>query len=166
MKVSFFYIFLTLLMISCANESEQSESAGNSDSSSHGAANVQLGLDSAPYTIELDEQTQQIKLVRTKESLKGADASDIIRVLNKKYWGIKVDLVKLDAQMVTLKIDDATKLTQTMGSAGAEAYLAELTYSLTELPGIKKVEIDFQEGDHAMPGIYQRQDFADLVDIK
>jgi hypothetical protein len=166
MKVRVFYIFLTLLTVSCASESEQSENAGKSDSASHGAANAQRGLDSAPYAIELDEQTQQIKLVRTKESLKGADASEIIRVLNQKYSGIKLDLVKFDPQMVTVKIDNATKLTQTMGSAGAEAYLAEVTYSLTELPGIKKVEIDFQEGDHAMPGIYQRQDFADLVESK
>ena len=75
----------------------------------------------------------------------------------------KLDLVKEGMDIVFVKIDDANKLTQGMGSTGAESYLAELTFSLTELKGIKAVNVNFQEGDHAMPGVYTRDDFKDLL---
>lgn len=50
-----------------------------------------------------------------------------------------------------------------MGTTGAQAYLAELTYSMTEVPTVKYVNFDFQEGDHASPGVYQKIDFENKL---
>jgi hypothetical protein len=51
-------------------------------------------------------------------------------------------------------------LTQDRGSSGAQDYLAEVTFTLTENPGIKSVNFIFQAGDHAMPGTYSRENFT------
>lgn len=47
-------------------------------------------------------------------------------------------------------------LTQQMGSAGAESFMISTSFSLTELEGINNVSFDFEEGDHARPGVYNR----------
>ena len=46
-----------------------------------------------------------------------------------------------------------------MGCEGDQAYLAEVTHSLTELKGIEVVEFSFEDGDNAQPGVYTRADF-------
>jgi spore germination protein GerM len=59
-----------------------------------------------------------------------------------------------------VEIINAEQVTQSMGSSGAQDYLASVTYSLTENRQIKKVNFIFEEGDHAVPGIYTRESFA------
>jgi hypothetical protein len=72
---------------------------------------------------------------------------------------IKLDYVKSSGDTIYIRIADANYLTQQMGSSGAEAYLAELVYNCTEIPGIRYVNLAFEEGDHAQPGTYKREDF-------
>ncbi|MBN8686641.1 MAG: hypothetical protein J0M10_06475 [Chitinophagales bacterium] len=71
----------------------------------------------------------------------------------------KPEYVKTSGDTLYLRIADATYLTQQMGSSGAEAWLAELVYNCTEIPGIRFVNLDFEEGDHAQPGTYRRESF-------
>ncbi len=71
----------------------------------------------------------------------------------------KLEYIKTSGDTLYLRIPDATYLTQQMGSSGAEAYLAELVYNCTEIPGIRFVTLDFEEGDHAQPGTYRRESF-------
>jgi hypothetical protein len=47
-----------------------------------------------------------------------------------------------------------------MGTTGARAFLSVATYTLTELKGIHYVDFDFIEGDHAVPGTYNRGEFV------
>jgi len=87
-------------------------------------------------------------------------AEMVLKEINAKYCGgICVDYVKASQDTVFLKIDESAQLTQRMGTTGAFTYMSELIYSLTEVPSINFVAIDFEEGDHAVPGIYQRSDF-------
>jgi hypothetical protein len=72
---------------------------------------------------------------------------------------IKLEYIKSSGDTIFIRIPDANYLTQQMGSSGAEAYLAELVYDCTEIPGIRLVNLDFEEGDHAQPGTYKREDF-------
>lgn len=51
-------------------------------------------------------------------------------------------------------------LTQNMGTTGADAYLAGVTFTLTENEEIHSVNFIFREGDHAIPGVYTRKSFA------
>jgi hypothetical protein len=71
----------------------------------------------------------------------------------------KVKLVNVKDHTASVEIMNAEYLTQRMGSSGAQAYLASVTFTLTENPQIKKVNFIFEEGDHAMPGTYAREDF-------
>ena len=68
-------------------------------------------------------------------------------------------LLSITEHTASVEVINAEYLTQRMGSSGAQAYLASVTFTLTENPQIKKVKFIFEEGDHAMPGTYTRQDF-------
>jgi hypothetical protein len=92
----------------------------------------------------------------TKDSL---HPQKLINKFRSMYPDILLSLDKLSNDSIYISIRKSSYLTQQMGSTGAEAYLAELTYNLTEIPGIAYVNMDFKPGDHAMPGTYSRTDF-------
>src|SRR5665213_1486810 len=65
---------------------------------------------------------------------------------------IHLDLVKINADTIFVQIKQSTYLTQQIGDAGAYVFMSTTVYTLTELKGIKYVNFDFEEGDHANPG--------------
>ena len=69
---------------------------------------------------------------------------------------LHLELVKQSGDTIFVHIPDPFHLTQSSGSTGAEEYMATMIYNLTEIPGIKYVHFDFEEGDHAQPGLYAR----------
>lgn len=71
----------------------------------------------------------------------------------------KVKLLNVKDHTASVEVINAEYLTQRMGSSGAQAYLASVTFTLTENPQVKKVKFIFEEGDNAMPGTYTRKDF-------
>ena len=83
----------------------------------------------------------------------------VLRRMNTTYPDVIVEELNRTNDTVTVKIPKSRYLTEQMGSTGALAYLAELTYNLTEIPGIRCVSILFKAGDHASPDIYTRKDF-------
>lgn len=151
-------LILSVFALACSNEREVKTDAADTLEIKNSSQ-----ITTSPYSVEYDENTQNLSLIKSRENAMDASVADIIRVLNQKYEGIKLDLVNEGTDTVEVKIDDASKLNQQMGTAGAEAYLAELTFSFTELKGVKAVKIDFEEGDHAMPGVYSRDDFNNLT---
>lgn len=113
-----------------------------------------------PWNVQIDESTHELKISRDPAAdMANLQPADIVDALNLKYPEIKLQWVKLDGDKAFVSIADATYLTQQAGSEGAQAYLAEATYSLTELKEIAAVEFAFEEGDHARPGVYKRTDF-------
>ena len=74
---------------------------------------------------------------------------------------IHLDFVKISLDTIYVKINNSMFLTQQMGTTGADEYMSVTTFSLTELKGIKYVDYDFEEGDHANPGTYSRQDYLE-----
>jgi hypothetical protein len=72
----------------------------------------------------------------------------------------KIILRKIEQQTAHIEIVNDQFLTENMGSSGAQDYLAIVTYTLTENPRIKAVNFIFQAGEHAMPGMYSREDFT------
>lgn len=114
-----------------------------------------------PYEITVDEGSGQTKLVH-RDSVSRMTPQQVIEAANIKYPEVRLVLVKVKRPTAYVRIPDASYLTQQMGSAGAESYLAEITYSFTEIKGITSVNFEFTEGDHASPGTYTRENFADL----
>ena len=72
----------------------------------------------------------------------------------------RIILQRVEQKTARVDIANDRYLTESMGSAGAQDFLAGVTYTLTENPGIKAVDFAFRAGEHAMPGVYTRGDFA------
>lgn len=157
------FFLLSILFLSACIRDEKRPSSGDSSSSALSDTLPERGsLDSLPWNTSYNETTQQLELDHKAESMAGVGYQDIINLLNKKYPGIRMRYVSMQGDTIITHIDDALQLTQSIGTSGAESYLAEATFSLTEIPGIKVVKIEFEEGDHAMPGFYTRASFKDF----
>lgn len=82
------------------------------------------------------------------------------KILNQAWPGVQIKFVKTSNDTAFIFIPDSKVLTQQMGSAGAESFMISTTYSFTELKGIEQVSISFEEGDHAIPGVYSRNSWG------
>lgn len=97
-----------------------------------------------------------------KPAVPGIDTMSVksmIRIINANYDSIHVDYIKTSHDTMYVHISNSNMLTEQIGSTGAEMYMAATTWSLTGLKGINYVNYDFEEGDHASPGVYKRTDF-------
>ena len=71
----------------------------------------------------------------------------------------KLKLIDIKGQVINIEVINDEYLTQRMGSTGAAEFLATATFTLTEYDNIKFVNFIFEEGDHAIPGLYSREGF-------
>lgn len=116
-----------------------------------------------PYSVELNDSTQLMEIIKNPDAdMTNLGPNDIIDAINYKYPQIKLEWIKQEGNKVFIKIADASYLTSSSGTEGANAYMAEVTFSLTELQGINEVNFNFTDGDHARPGTYTRKDFKNL----
>lgn len=86
--------------------------------------------------------------------------------LNEMHPKVKLEKIKLSHDTLYTQIKEADFLTDQMGSAGSEAYLAQAVLNLTSAPGVKYVKIDFEMGSHAMPGIWSRENFKNYKEVQ
>lgn len=113
-----------------------------------------------PWTVQIDGVTHELKIEKDPAAnMANLEPVDIVDAINLKYPEIKLEWVKSEGSKAFVRIADASYLTQQSGSEGAQAYLAEVTYSLTEFKSITAVDFEFKEGDHAQPGVYKRTNF-------
>jgi len=132
------------------------------------------------WYVEYDTGTGKDLLVRgSKIKAVRGDINKMIIALNKttseaeasnaQKEGVPLEPPKMRLQGVVaegvahVEIINAEYLTQRMGTSGAQNYLAAATYSLTEMPGVRRVDFIFPEGDHAAPGVYTRESFRDYA---
>ena len=98
----------------------------------------------------------------TNANLATLSANELVASINNNWDSVHLNLIKVSHDTVYVTIPNSQKLTQGLGSTGAENYMATTTFSLTEMKGIKYVNYDFKMGDHAEPGVYSRADFKDF----
>ncbi|MBL7730957.1 MAG: hypothetical protein JNM88_07250 [Chitinophagaceae bacterium] len=153
MRKIFFILSVAALVAACGNNSADSNDV------------IEDTTNSGPgYSWEatLNDSTGRLEVKKTETAFPDSlSVSAILSFLNNKYTNVKVVEDKLAGDTVFVKIPEATYLTQQMGSSGPTLYLADLVYNLTELPGIRFVYVDLEEGDHASPGTYSRDSFKD-----
>ena len=143
----------SLLFAACNNKADQPVADGDT-------ANIAPPV----YSWQASLNDSSGKLEVKKSDTVGPDSLSIpavITYLNTANTNVQLTFIKTSGDTVYLKIPDAMYLTQQMGSSGPTIYLAQAVYSLTEVPGIKYVNLDFEEGDHASPGIFSRDSFKD-----
>jgi hypothetical protein len=73
------------------------------------------------------------------------------------------EYIDIISDTIIIQIINDGFLTEKMGTTGAYCYLGETVFTLTENDLIKFVKIEMDSGSHASPGIYNRNDFKDLV---
>lgn len=112
------------------------------------------------WSADLDQKNGLVMKKVSPLNPDSLNAESIINHLNEIYPEIKVTYLKKSNDSIYVRIGDSKYLTNQMGSSGADAYLAELTYNLTELVNTNYVNVRFREGDHAAPGTYARTDFV------
>jgi hypothetical protein len=158
-----------LIIITAASFIACNSNTDKKASSSTDSATVAKPVDSAVikdmHYFWVADMVPKQGLVLTKARPLSADslsAPIIIQLFNEMYPEIPIAVNKIAHDSIFIKIGNSKYLTQQMGSSGPEVYFAELTYNLTEVPGINYVDFNFKEGDHAAPATYSRTDFVQV----
>ena len=159
---------LVLLFFSC-NSNEKSNS--NEDVQTLDTVYdtpISTGIDSTLFVKNqslLWQVTDSGGFKLTKPVERGIDtmsASNIVELINVNYDSIHIDYLRTSHDTVYLAIPHSETLTEKSGDTGAENFMASTVYSLTEVKGIRFVNFEFKGGDHAMPGVYTRDDFKNF----
>ncbi len=154
------YIALIALFLLASCQSDSSKRSMEEMAADSAAVADQNKTLVVPWEVELNDSTQLMEIKPNPDAnMTNLSYLDIVDALNYKYPQIKLEWVKQEGKKAFVKIQDADYLTRESGTEGARAYLAEVTFSLTELEGISEVDFNFKEGDHARPGVYKREDF-------
>lgn len=160
MKRAIFILSALFFFVSC-NQHKEKEAPAVTNEIILPSDSSNIAVVDAHYlwTADWDNSGSMIMKRMSPISTDSLTAENIIGRMNEMYPEVKLQYVKTSNDTIFIKIPKAKYLTQSMGSSGAEGYLAEVTYNLTELNGISNVMLDFAPGDHAEPGSYARTDF-------
>ena len=88
------------------------------------------------------------------------NVDSLIKGLNELHENIYIEKIKLSGDTIYTIIRNSTFLAESIGSSGAEMYLADVVLNLTEVPGIKYVDIYLEAGSHMEPGTWSRDNFS------
>jgi hypothetical protein len=126
-----------------------------------------ITLQKPVVNMELSDDGNYYILKKTSNVDSNAVKPDlIVKALNATRPKVQMVLGKVSKDTVYISIPESMYLTSQMGSTGAEVFLANTIYNLTEVKGIRFVNLDFTEGDHLAPGTYSRKDFKGRVRVK
>jgi len=93
------------------------------------------------------------------------NADSLIKGLNELNENVLLQKIKISGDTVYTEIKNSQFLTESMGSTGAEMYVADVVLNLTEVPGIKYVNIQLVEGSHMQPGTWAKDNFKKFKPI-
>ena len=162
MKKGPFLFFMIIVVLSC-NTNQPEKDVITVDTTVAASTTDTASINKDSHYFWSSDADSPKGLVMIKSRPLPADSlteTNIIQLLNEVYPEIPLSFIKVSNDSVFLKINKSSYLTEQLGSSGADAYIAEVTYNLTELKGINFVDIRFKEGDHASPGTYSRTDFV------
>ncbi len=89
--------------------------------------------------------------------------NELIEILNMRPCKCKIDYVEITGDTLTIRILEDEYLTEQMGTSGADSYMAETVYTLTENDLIHFVRFKMDYGSHASPGLYCRKDYEQMI---
>jgi hypothetical protein len=159
MKLKFLFIGMIVLMFSCSTKSREDKTSDEAEEKTEVSSTNSVVYDpsEAIWQHNYNSQTEEFVLEQVRQvdndTLTG---QKIEKIINRSWPKVQVEFLKTSDDTAYIAIPDSEVLTQQMGTAGAESFMMSTTYSFTELKGIKYVSFDFEEGDHAIPGVYSR----------
>ena len=168
MKMKYLAILcLSFIFFSCnsGKNTEPPEEVHHDSASAPGNGDSALTIVNRPMIWTVDEESTGTEKLKKPENARLDTFSTVhlVELLNNNYPEVQMDLVKMSHDTLYVKIPDSQKLTQQMGSTGAENYMASATYTLTENKNVKYINFDLKEGDHAGPGVFNREDFKKMT---
>lgn len=92
--------------------------------------------------------------------------NELVRILNRRQSKCKIECINILADTIIIRILDEEYLTEQMGTTGADCFMAETVYTLTENELIKFVRFEMDYGSHAGPGLYSRKDYERMIKNK
>ncbi|MEO6818785.1 MAG: hypothetical protein ABI266_02455 [Ginsengibacter sp.] len=166
--LSILFIF-SVILFGCNNSDEKNEEVVyetvRDTASSPLTGDSGMVIQNSPllWSVELEKNSQIEKIKKIPDSkVETLTAEEITNELNKNFDDIPLQFVKTSHDTAFVKITDSQKFTNQIGSTGAYNYMATVVYNLTEIKNIRFVKFDFKEGDHALPGVFSREDFKNL----
>ncbi len=155
------YLFVILLLSACINDrKDKSMDTDKEIEEIETKSEKPDTIANIPWAAVLDTNTQVFTMVKNQQiKSQDLDSTNVLNALNKDYPQNLIVWERLSGDTAYVNIPNSASLTQQSGTLGAKVFLAESTYSITEIPGIKVVNFNFKPGDHATPGAYTRNDF-------
>ena len=162
MKKHPFLFFIIIAALSCnTNQPEKTVAPVDTTSTVTTTDTASINMDSHYFWSSDAESPKGLLMIKSRQlPTDSLTEANMIQLLNEAYPEIQLSFIKVSNDSIFLKIKKSSYLTEQLGSSGADAYIAEVTYNLTELKGINFVNISFKEGDHASPDTYSRTDFV------
>lgn len=167
MRIKAFFIgffILLLLGVGCNRSSQQDDTTEEEpdtllvDSTQLPEHTFVYQPTDALWEYQLDSATNDFKPVKLREVVADSlTAQQVEAIVNNTWPNVQIEYLETSGDTVYIEIPESMVLTQQMGTAGAKQFLVSTTYSFTELSGVQYVAFDFVEGDHAMPGVYNRK---------
>lgn len=164
MKTKLILPGLSLLIIGCNISQQDNKETDVRDEKNEIVADSSEVYDSleAIWSYVNNPQTNTFELRQVRAVDRNTLTGETVeKIINKSWPRVQIKFIKTSNDTVFIFIPDSKVLTQQMGSAGAESFMTSTTFSLTELNGINYVSFDFEEGDHARPGVYNRKSWDD-----
>ncbi|HEV7333807.1 MAG TPA: hypothetical protein VGN63_22425 [Flavisolibacter sp.] len=163
-------LFFLAILISCSNNAgDTAATKDSSEASSDTWRENELGEAPADkeqffiWQVDTDNKTLT-KNPQLHPSYYSVDT--LIMGLNERYPQIQLERKHLGHDTLYTEVKNATYLTNQMGSAGSEQYIAQVVLNLTAVKGINHVRIDFEEGSHASPDVWSRKSFAGYKEVQ
>jgi len=148
MKNCFFLIYACLLIAACSNSKDEQQEVEE----------VETGTEILLWQSDLDDSTGRLELIHDKPMVVDTLTPEtIITYLNNQYPRVQLKLDRISRDTLYVSIPEADFLTQQMGSSGPIIYFADAVYNLTEIPGMRYINFNFEEGDHAAPSVESRE---------
>ena len=125
---------------------------------------LQYNPDSKLYVWKSSPDFTKIKNPGYSSAIINADS--LLKGLNELNENVLLEKIKISGDTIYTEIKDSHYLAESIGSTGAEIYVADVVFNLTEVKGINYVNIKLVEGSHMQPGVFSKEQFKKYKPIK
>lgn len=164
MKRQLLYIGLLIAIFGCNNGAKVPTHKANSekvvlaDTIKEPENSINYDSQVAIWAYDFDESTKEFKPNQLREFNNDTlTPIGIEKIINKTWPKVQIRYLKTTNDTIIISIPKSEVLTQQMGTTGADQFMISTTYSFTELTDVNYVKFEFEMGDHAKPGVYDRE---------
>ena len=168
MKKTIFILGFILIIIGCTETKQAKpvleETSNDAVMADSNESSFVYNESEAIWGFVIDTLTGNEKLIQLKPVENDALTAKMVEeIVNKTWPRIQIKFLKTSNDTAFVSIPESEVLTQQMGTAGAESFMVSTVFSFTEVKGIKYVSFDFEVGDHASPGVYDRNSWESNI---